>query len=174
MFIKSPNMRRVKSKGNFVMENKNLTKYFISCGAILYTVFSMLFMLISSMMTENSGTVILRAELYVYILLYMYVIALGNTLMRIEKISSPIRRLLHAICYNIGCLAFLLMCGMKFSAACICVAIFAVIYTVAVTVSSLIKKKKNSQSSSAVSKVSGTKNPKKNNDKSDTYKSMFS
>ncbi len=152
------------------MEKKKLFKYFISCGAVLYTVFSMAFMLISLMMSESSAAVILSPKLYVFLLIYMFVISLGNTFLHIDGLNIPIKRTLHAICYNVGCLAFLLLCGMSFPISSVFTVIFVFIYTATVIIINLASKKSRNTKTTA-----RTKNAEKKNDKvSEKYTGMFS
>ncbi len=161
------------------MGNKSLFKYFISCGAVLYTLFSVSIMLISLMMSEDSASSILSPKLFLLLLLYMFVIALGNTVMRVEAISNPIKRLLHAISYIAGFFAFLLLCDMHFAVVCIFTAIFALIYAATVITTAFIARKTGHAKSTTAKEGSKNNSNRKGSKKktvedSDKYKSMFS
>ncbi len=120
------------------MSNKNLFKYFISCGAVIYTAISALFFIIEIRISNGAAAVFqLDPQRFLYLLLFSYVISLGNTLFKLESLSSTTRRLLHAASYIFGLLAFLTLSGLKFYAAMIISAVFALFYVLVVFIYSL-------------------------------------
>ena len=94
------------------MKTRRLLKYFVSCGAIIYTVGSALVLFVA-LLTETTGTVsLLQPKPFLLLLAFAYVISLANTLFRVESISAPIRRLIHASLSILGLFAFLMLCSM--------------------------------------------------------------
>lgn len=119
------------------MKTRRLLKYFVSCGAIIYTVGSALVLFVA-LLTETTGTVsLLQPKPFLLLLAFAYVISLANTLFRVESISAPIRRLIHASLYILGLFAFLMLCSMEFYVAVIVCAVFGVIYALIVLLSSI-------------------------------------
>lgn len=121
------------------MKNNGLLRYFFSCGAIIYTLGSALILIISLLLSEGASASILAPKSFLFFLCFAYMISLGNTLFKIERISAPIRRLIHAVCYILGLFAFVLLCGMKFAYCAIVTAIFGIIYAIAIFVTALIR-----------------------------------
>ncbi|MBP3375139.1 MAG: hypothetical protein J6L83_00055 [Clostridia bacterium] len=119
------------------MKTRRLLKYFVSCGAIIYTVGSALVLFVA-LLTETTGTVsLLQPKPFLLLLAFAYVISLANTLFKVESISTPIRRLIHASLYILGLFAFLMLCSMEFYVAVIVCAVFGVIYALIVLLSSI-------------------------------------
>ena len=156
------------------MKNKSLFLYFISLGAIIYTVGSALIFIIASLLDEGSASSILAPTPFLFYLGFAYVISLGSTIMRIEKIPSPIRRVIHASAYIIGSFAFLLLCSMEFSSAVILSALIGVIYAAVFVIRMLITNKglKLSPAVSKEPRTSSKKNVQK--DKKPEYTNRFS
>lgn len=120
------------------MKTKDLLKYFVSCGAVIYTIASALILFISLLADFASENSILKPEDFLYLLAFAYIISLANTIFRIEKISAPIRRLIHALLYICGLLAFLMLRSMEFYVAVIIAAVFGIIYALVIFVKALI------------------------------------
>ena len=120
------------------MKKQNLFKYFISCGAIIYTIGSMLIISTKRLMDGNTVQSAIYVKPLLYFFIFSYIIALGNTLFKVESISAPTRRVIHAASYIFGVFTFLRLCGMLFYAAMIISGVFAVIYVLVVFVSALI------------------------------------
>ncbi len=164
------------------MNAKEFFKKFISHGAVLYTVFSVFLLLISLMLSEQTASKFLQAKDFLYIALYSYILSLGSTLFASGYFSVPVSRLIHAICYNLGFLSFLLLREMKFSTAVILTVIFAVIYTAAAFITSLIIKKTRTSNQRSTTKGTGRETPsakkgsgsKAQRSKNNTYESRFS
>ncbi len=162
------------------MKNNSLIKYFFSCGAIIYTVGSALILIISLLLSEGASASILAPKPFLFYLGFAYVISLGNTLFRVERISSPIRRLIHALTYILGVFAFVLLCGMKFAYCAIVAAIFGIIYAAVTFVVALIKGRVGrlsiapSTNSVKPSVESEKKQSKKKVQVKEEYKSRFS
>lgn len=166
-------------KRMFEMKKNGLWRYFFSCGAIIYTVGSALILIISLLLSERAAASILAPKPFLFYLGFAYIISIGNTLFKIESISAPVRRLIHAVCYILGLFAFVLLCGMKFAYCAIVAAIFGIIYAIALFVAALIKGNVGrlspvpSRPSEKASPTSAKKQPKKTAVKEE-YKSRFS
>lgn len=120
------------------MKKPNLFKYFISCGAIIYTIGSMLAISLQLSMGDAANPQVIFVKNFLYFFIFSYIIALGNTLFKVESLSAPTRRVIHAACYVFGVFAFLRLCGLLFYAAMIISGVFAIIYVLIVFVSALI------------------------------------
>ena len=162
------------------MKTKELIKYFFSCGAIIYTVGSVLIFAISLSVSDASAATILAPKPFLFFLGLAYVLSLGNTLYRSSVLSKPIRRLLHLLCYLLGFFAFVLLCGVKFAFAVIFTTVFGIIYAIVAVASSVIKKQisKSGKTPPAhnvgiTDTVTKNKTKKKKSDV-DTYQSRFS
>ena len=161
------------------MNAKDLFKRFISRGAVIYTAGSLFILLFSLILPESSAAKILSPTPFLFFAIYAYIISLGSTLYVSGKFSSPIARLIHAACYNVGFLLFVIFCSMEFAYAAIFTAVFAIIYTASVIIAGRFKKsakKTNAQNSSNVKPIN-TKPVKAKNEKSkpeSTYQSRFS
>ena len=138
------------------MNTNSLIKKFISRGAIIYTVISVGMMLLAVMSAENPETKILSPGLFLLIALFSYVASLGSTLYESEYFTGALARLVHAVCYNLGFFAFLLLAGMEFAYSVILTVVFAIIYTAAVIISNVFKKSSSSKKD-AKKNVSGKK-----------------
>ncbi len=163
------------------MNAKEFFKKFISHGAVIYTVFSVFILLVSLMLSEQNASKVLQVKDFLYIAAFSYILSLGSTFFASGYFSAPISRLIHAICYNLGFLAFLLLREMKFAYAIILTAIFAVIYTAAVIITNLVIKKVNKDKDIKVKRSekerSGNKTdklPSSSKSKNNTYESRFS
>ena len=161
------------------MKKNGLWRYFFSCGAIIYTVGSALILIISLLLSENAAASILAPKPFLFYLGFAYIISLGNTVFKIEKISAPIRRLIHTVLYVLGFFSFVLLCGMKFAYCAIVTAIFGIIYAIAVFVTVLIKGsvgRLSSAPSGIAEKDSrvGEKKQQKKTAVKEEYKSRFS
>ncbi len=121
------------------MKTKDLIKYFLSCGALIYTVGSVLILAISLAASESTAASILAPKPFLFFLGFSYFISLGNTLYKTGGISQPVRRLLHALCYVIGFFAFVLLCGVDFAFSAIFSAVFAAIYAIVIFTSAVIR-----------------------------------
>jgi hypothetical protein len=67
--------------------------------------------------------------------------ALGSALKKQASLSAPVAQLLHAACYVVGFMIFLVLCNMKFVSVIIATAIFAICYTVVVLIANAGKRK---------------------------------
>ncbi len=174
MRIQRPN------KGSGRMNVKIFFKRLISHGAVLYTVFSVFLLLLSLMLSDESASKFLKAEDFLYIALFSYILSLGSTMFASGYFSAPLSRLVHAVCYNIGFFIFLVLRDMQFTYVVILTAIFAVIYTIAAIITNVVigktnRSKTNTEKPSCVER-SGKKSEKEKpqSSKSSTYKSRFS
>ena len=162
------------------MKTKELIKYFFSCGAVIYTAGSALILAISLSASESAEATILAPKPFLFFLGFAYILSLGNTLRKVESLSKPLRSLLHAICYVVGFLCFVLLCGVKFAFAIIFAAVFGIIYAIVTVTSSVIKRQlSRSPKNEPVQKKSRekkTRTAKSRKDKSEenTYQSRFS
>ncbi len=161
------------------MQFKDLLKKFISHGAVIYTCGSLFIITVSLLLSDSAASQILAPKPFLCFALFSYLISLGSTLYVSGAFSAPIARLIHAICYNIGFLVFLLLCGMKFVTALIFTAVFALIYTVIILIYSFTHKgnSRSLKTPAAPQKnaVPDTSNKKKSSkSSSETYKNRFS
>ncbi len=162
------------------MKTKDLIKYFFCCGALIYTIGSVLILFISLGASESASATILAPKPFLFFLGFAYLIALGNTLYRINTIAKPLRRLLHALCYVIGFFIFVLLCGVDFAFSVIFTAVFAVIYGIVTVTAAVIHKQigKKQTHKAAISAESPEKNPKRSTKSKksakETYQSRFS
>ena len=156
------------------MNAKDFLKNFFARGAVIYTLISVLFILGIYLTSDNSQEQVVLLKLPLYIALYSYILALGSTLYVSGYFSATISRLIHAICYNVGFFVILLLAGMQFSAAVICTLIFAIIYTLATIIITIVTKKAKKQSTP--DKPKKIKTEKKQTAKSEEkiYKNRFS
>ena len=165
------------------MKNNNLLKYFFCFGSIIYTVGTTFIVLISLSLAQDKANTAIYARPLLSFLLFSFMMSLGSTLFRYEKISSPVRRLSHALCYILGLLVFLLLGSLKFYAAVIVTAVFAIIYGIAVLIKALISGnlgrlsspnapagKSTNKSQASTKKI----NSKQNQPTKEQYKNRFS
>ena len=155
------------------MKVKDLIKYFFSCGAIIYTIGSTLILLISLMLASNPDASVIVPKPFLLYLAFSYTISLGNTIFKIEKISSIARRIIHFLMYVIALFAFLMLCGVQFASSVIASAVLAVIYVVVILITKLSKGGLKIESKKPEKTVKEAKKPKKTNNAS-TYTSRFS
>lgn len=162
------------------MKTKDLIKYFFCCGALIYTVGSVLILAISLAASESAAASILAPKPFLFFLGFAYFISLGNTLYRIDAISKPVRRLLHSLCYVIGFFTFVLICGVDFAFSAIFTAAFAAIYGIVIITTEVIRKqtgKKQAQKNANSQETPTKKSPKTTKAKKteqNTYQSRFS
>jgi small-conductance mechanosensitive channel len=150
------------------MNGKNLFKFFVSRGAIIYTAISTALIVIALFTAEDSSVKILMPKRFLFLLLFSFVLALGSTIMKLESLSATTRRLLHAISFIGGFALFLVLCEVEFAPLMIATLIFAIVY-VALT---LITTRKKTASVSE-KPISDAKQPKKNKKKTAEYTPMF-
>ena len=157
------------------MNTKTLLKSFVSRGAVIYTAGSLLILLFSLALPENSAARILSPTPFIFFAAYAYVMSLGSALFTSGKFSPAIARLVHAVCYNAGFLCFLLLCSMGFTTSVILTSVYALIYTASVFIVGAFKKnpRKNTPTSS-VSVKAPTKAKKEKAKPESTYQNRFS
>ena len=161
------------------MKTKELIKYFFSCGAVIYTAGSALILAISLSASESAEATILAPKPFLFFLGFAYILSLGNTLRKVESLSKPLRSLLHAICYVVGFLCFVLLCGVKFAYAAIFTAVFALINAISVITVSVIRKQiSRSESKQSIKSQkppkTTTKKEKASKTAETTYQNRFS
>ena len=161
------------------MKTKDLIKYFFSCGALIYTVGSVLILTVSLAASESASASILAPKPFLFFLGFAYLISLGNTLFKINTIPPVIRRLLHCLCYVVGFLAFILLCGVKFAYSAIFAAVLALIYAISVITASVIRKQisktnRDNASETAKPEKKQTKKEKTAKTAENTYHNRFS
>ena len=164
------------------MKNNNLIKFFFCCGSIIYTAGTTLIVLVSLGLAQDKANTAIYARPLLSFLLFAFMMSLGSTLFRYEKISSPMRRLAHALCYILGLLVFLLLCSLKFYAAVIVTAVFAIIYGIVVLIKALISgnlgrlSTPNAPTGKSTKSQAGAKktDSKKNQLAKEQYKNRFS
>jgi hypothetical protein len=110
------------------MDIKRTLKGFFSLGAIYYTVISVFIMLVGMALSDGGAAKLLVPQQFLYLLLYCYIMALGSALKKQASLSAPVAQLLHAACYVVGFMIFLVLCNMKFVSVIIATAIFAICY----------------------------------------------
>ena len=143
-------------------------KSFIFFGSVIYTVISTIMIIIATATTDGQYAMMLDAERFLCILLFSFTLSVGSTVWRIDEISRVAATCIHAACYVLGFLIFVILCGVEFTPAVVSTVIFAVIYTVCTVIARLIAKshKKAPASKKAVSKqAKETKNTE--------YKNLF-
>ena len=164
------------------MNTNSLIKKFISRGAVIYTVISVCIIVFFLIFSDGQPAQIFKPDILLLIALFSYVASLGSTLYESEYFTGPIARLVHAVCYNLGFFAFLLLAGMQFPVAVIFTVVFAIIYTAAVIISNVFKKKSVSKkeankTASGKKKANGKKESSVKKEKSkpqSTYTNRFS
>ena len=150
------------------MNGKNLLKFFVSRGAMIYTAISTALIVIALFTAEDASVKILMPKRFLFLLLFSFVLALGSTILKLESLSATARRLLHSACFIGGFALFLVLCEVEFAPLMIATLIFAIVY-VALT---LITTRKKTASVSE-KPISDAKQPKKNKKKTAEYTSMF-
>jgi hypothetical protein len=157
------------------MNAKDLFKRFISRGAVIYTAGSLFILLFSLMLPENSAPKILSPTPFLFFAIFAYILSLGSTPYVSGKFSAPISRLIHAACYNLGFLCFLIFCSVEFAYAIIFTAVFAIIYTASVIIAGSFKKRtRASVDKKQPSTAKSAKTKKEKSNPETTYTSRFS
>ncbi len=161
------------------MQFKDLFKKFISHGAVIYTCGSLFIISVSMLLSDSAAAQILAPKPFLCFALFSYLISLGSTLYVSGAFSASVARMIHAVCYNVGFLVFLLICGMKFVTAFIFTAVFAVIYTLIIVIYAFTHKGnlRSQKALDALPKktIPDTSNKKKSSKSSpETYKNRFS
>ena len=123
------------------MDIKRILKGFVSLGAIYYTIISIFIMLIGLALSDGGAAKLLVPQQFLYLLLFCYVMALGSTLKKQASLSATVAQLLHAACYILGFMLFLILCNMKFVPVIIATAVFAIFYTVVALITNATRKK---------------------------------
>lgn len=158
------------------MNTKQLIKHFISRGAVIYTAGSILIMLISLAMSDTSASQILNPALFLYYALFSYILSLGSTLFVSGYFPSYVAGIIHAVCFNLGFLFFVLLCNVEFSFAVVFTLIFAVIYTICRVIATLIRRKSQSKGKQVktIHSIQSGKQTKASKPTENTYKNRFS
>ena len=157
------------------METKKQIQYFISCGAIIYTCLSVLILIFSLAISEGASAKILVPSNFLYLLMFSYILSLGNTFLKATAMATPLRYTLHAVCYILAFFTFILLCGISFSSSCIMTLVYAIIYCGAMMIAHIVKKNFYSKTHSNKASIQHKSEPRKDKSKRDnTYKSMFS
>ena len=159
------------------MKTKDLIKYFFSCGAIIYTAGSALILSVSLLLANNPESTVIVPKPFLLYLAFSYIISLGNTLFKIEKIPSVARRIIHFSSYVIALFAFLMLCGMRFEVAIIASVALGVIYIISIIITKLSKgglKLVPHKTAKTDEKPAGTNKRSPKNNNSTTYKNRFS
>ncbi len=115
------------------MKAKDILKKIFYGGSAVYTAGSLFILLLSLLLPSGSSAKILSPLPFIFFALYSFIISVGSAIYSSEVFSSPVSRLIHALCYNLGFFGFAMLCGVKFAYAVIFTAIFAIAY-VTVTV----------------------------------------
>ena len=115
-------------------------KNFVFFGSVFYTVISTGFIFIASLLSESQSAMILETDRFMCILLFSFIMSLGSTILRVDEINRVAAVCLHAACYILGFLVFMLLSGTKFAPAIIATAIFAVVYIVSTIICRLISR----------------------------------
>ncbi len=157
------------------MKLKDMMKKFVSRGAVIYTFGSLFIITLSLLLSDTSAAKILSPAPFLCFALFSYIISLGSTLYACERFSAPVARLMHAICYNGGFFAFLLICGIKFVFSFVFTLVFAAVYTVAVVISSFAcKKHRSAAKNTALPTTSQKRSEKSGKNAPEPYKNRFS
>ncbi|MBR3879219.1 MAG: hypothetical protein IKJ24_03745 [Clostridia bacterium] len=157
------------------MNAKDLFKRFITRGAVIYTAGSLFILLFSLMLPENSAAKILSPTPFLFFAIFAYILSLGSALYASGRFYAPIARLIHAACYNLGFLCFLIFCSVEFAYAAIFTAVFAIIYTASVLIAGSFKKKLKATTDHKQTAVAKPEKVKKAKSKPETtYTSRFS
>ena len=117
------------------MNEKNLFKFFVSRGAIIYTALSTALIVTALFIAEDASMKILMPKRFLFLILFSFILALGSTFLRMESISSVWARVWHATCFIGGFLLFLILCEVKFAPTIISGLIFGVIYVIIAIIS---------------------------------------
>ena len=112
------------------MNDRNSFKFFVSRGAVIYTAISTALIVIALFTAEDASVKILMPKRFLFLLLFSFILALGSTVVKLEKISATAARILHAICYIGGFALLLLLCEMKFAPLMIASLVFAIGYVI--------------------------------------------
>ena len=150
------------------MNTKNLLKFFVSRGAIIYTVLSTALIVIALFTAEDASVKILIPKRFLVLLLFSFILALGSMLIRLESLSATAGRLLHATCYIGGLALFLALCEVKFAPMMIATLVFAIIYVAL----ALVAARKNT-SRTTKTPTPNEKSPQKSKKNSAEYTPMF-
>ena len=158
------------------MNTKQLIKHFISRGAVIYTAGSILIMLISLAMSDTSASQILNPALFLYYALFSYILSLGSTLFVSGYLPSYVAGIIHAVCFNLGFLIFVLLCNVEFSFAVVFTLIFSVIYVICRVIATLIRRKSQSKGKQVknIHSIQSGKQTKASKPIESTYKNRFS
>ena len=166
------------------MEFKKLIKYFFVCGSAYFTAVSGALLTILTIITSENTNFGIEPANFLLVLVFCFVMALGNTVRRIPAISCSWGWILNAICYIGGFLGFLLIFNFELSTAIIITLAFACIYAPIALFKAFKEKKQRGTSLSGVKTTSVTTNRKsasankkesadtKNNDT--PYQNLFS
>lgn len=161
------------------MKFKELFKKFISRGAVIYTVGSLIVLLFSLAASESLSAKILSPMPFLFFAAYSYVMALGSALYSSGAFSGALSRLIHALCYNVGFFGFMLLCQITFTYAAIFTAIYAIIYIAAVVIARVLRKKPSENAKERAKQhkqkpVTIEGNKKEKNKPQSTYTNRFS
>jgi len=150
------------------MNIKKSVKELLFFGSVYYTALSVAIMLVSLIVSSNGYEKLLEPAQFFKILLFSFVMALGSVIVRTPKIARPLAVCLHCVCYIVGFLVFVLLCGAKFAPSMIFTAIFAFFYAVINLIVARVRAGAKGEKKPPVRKAKKTK-------KSDGgYKSQFS
>ena len=159
------------------MEAKGIIKYFLLCGAALFTALSGAILIVLSILTGQSSGVGIEPLRFLLVLAFCYLLSLGNTVRKVSSIPVALGRAIHAVCYVGGFLGFLLLFEVQPSTAAILTLIFAFIYAPIVIISAMRSKgkakvKSPAHSDSTDKRTTAKKTKKEKENK--PYESMFS
>ncbi|MBQ8408334.1 MAG: hypothetical protein IJY39_05660 [Clostridia bacterium] len=152
------------------MDIKKAFKNFIFFGSVYYTVITAVILIIASAMAEEDAIKLIEIDRFLKVLLFSFIMSLGSTLIRIEEVGHVAAVCLHAACYIVGWLIFIILCGGSFAISAISTAVFAVVYVLVSVTIRLITGKKGKKAAVAPSKKQASKPVK---EKRGGYSSQF-
>ncbi len=112
------------------MNLKKALKDLLFATSVYYTAISMGFILPAQLLGDQNDTTIrlLTAKQFLHILLFAAMMGIGYAVLRIETLPAVPARCIHAGCYLVGFVLFVVLSGMKFQAVVITSAIFVLLY----------------------------------------------
>lgn len=171
------------------MDVNKALKYFVSCGAIIYTAMTFVIIIVNYLFSHSESQKVIVVENFIYLLIFAYILSLGNTLRKNLPISKALRWVIHAVCYLTGFLIFVILCGMTSSSALILTATFAVLYAIGAFIVAICERKRstsavplkttdteprNTRKITSKSSSKSSSKSKKDSKAQEPYKNLFS
>lgn len=132
-----------------LMDLKKLFKGFISLGAIYYTALSTVIILIATALSAENASKLLSPKQFLFLLLFCYLMSLGSAIKIGGGLPGAVAYTVHAVCYILGFVLFLTLCGVKFVPIAIASLIFVILYTAVAVIKGIAEKKHGAPTASA-------------------------